>query len=132
MKLKIVRNTRKVTYMEEIDQPVHDHMENREERTYENYTNDQVDAIKECIELDLKPRYIKKSLKNKELLTDGSMPKLSSFYHKVHLIKKKISKDQVKISVSEFEKLLKDNSYFPRTPMMHLWSSLFWRNMPTV
>ena len=99
--------------MEEIDQKVHDHTENREERTYENYTNNQVDAIKECIELDLKPRYIKKSLKNKELLSDGSMPMSSSFYHKVHHIKKKISKDQVKISVSEFEKILKENSYFP-------------------
>ena len=102
MKLKIVRNTRKVTYMEEIDQPVHDHTENREERIYENYTKDQVDAMKECIDLDLQPRNIKKSLKKKELLTDASMPKPSSFYHKVHQIKKQLSKNQVKITVSEF------------------------------
>ena len=30
MKLKIVRNNRKVTYMEEIDQPVDDHTETKE------------------------------------------------------------------------------------------------------
>ena len=113
VKLKIVRNNRKVFYMEEIDRKVHDHTENRDERIYENYMNDQVDAMKECIELDMKSRYIKKSLLKKELLTDASMPKLSSFYHKVNLIKRQISKDQVKISVSEFQKILKENSYFP-------------------
>ena len=32
VKLEIVRNNRKVFYMEEIDQKVHDHTENREER----------------------------------------------------------------------------------------------------
>ena len=113
VKVKTVRNNRKVLYMEEIDSKVHDHRENRQERIYENYTTDQVDAIKECIDLDLKPRFIKKSLKIKELVTDGSMTRSSSFYHKVNQIRKKICKDQVKISVSEFDKLLKDNSYFP-------------------
>ena len=72
VKVKTVRNNRKVFYMEEIDPKVHDHTENREERIYENYTKDQVDARQECIDLDLKPRNINKSLKKKELLTDAS------------------------------------------------------------
>ena len=99
--------------MEEIKPKDHDHTENREERVYENYLNDQVDAMKECIDLDLKPRYIKKSLKKKELLTDASMLKPSSFYHKVNQIKKQLSKNQVKITVEEFQKILKENSNIP-------------------
>ena len=113
VKVKIVRKNEKVFFMEEIDPKVHDHTENREERIYENYMKDQVEAMKECIDLDMRTRYIKKSLKKKELLSDASIPKPSSFYHKVHLIKKQISKDQVKISVSEFHKILNENSYFP-------------------
>ena len=99
--------------MEEINPKDHDHTEIREERVYENYMNDQVDAMKECIDLDMQTRYIKKSLKKKELLTDASMPKPSSFYHKVNQIKKQLSKNQVKITVEEFQKILKENSYFP-------------------
>ena len=113
VKVKIVRKNEKVLFMEEINPKDHDHTEIREERVYENYTNDQVDAMKECIDLDLQPRNIKKSLKKKELLTDASMPKPSSFYHKVNQIKKQLSKNQVKITVSEFQKILKENSYFP-------------------
>ena len=57
---------------------------------------------------------IKKSLKSKQLVTDGSMPSKSSLYHKLNYMRKKIGQDQVKISVSEFDNLLKDNSYFPK------------------
>ena len=99
--------------MEEIYPKVHDHRENRQERCYENYTTDQVDAIKECINLDLKPRFIKKSLKCKELVTDASMPSKSSLYHKFNRVRKDDCKDQVKITATQFEKLLQDNSYFP-------------------
>ena len=98
--------------MEEINPKDHDHTEIREERVYENYTNDQVDAMKDCIDLDMKTRYIKKTLKKKELLTDASMPKPSSFYHKVNQIKKQLSKNQVRITVSEFQKILKENLIF--------------------
>ena len=99
--------------MEEINPKDHDHKEIREERVYENYTNDQVDAMKESIDLDLETRNIKKSLKKKELLTDASMLKPSSFYHKVNQIKKQLSKNQVKITVEEFQKILKENSNIP-------------------
>ena len=104
--MKIVKKNEKVFYMEEIDPKVHDHTENREERIYENYTKDQVDTMKECIDLDMRTRYIKKSLKKKELLTDASMPKPSSFYHKVNKIKKQLYENQVKIIVDEFQKIL--------------------------
>ena len=92
--------------MEEINPKDHDHTENREERVYENYSNDQVDAMKESIDLDMETRNIKKSLKKKELLTDASMPKPSSFYHKVNQIKKQLYENQVKIIVDEFQKIL--------------------------
>ena len=70
--------------------------------------------MKESIDLDLETRNIKKILKKKELLTDASMPKPSSFYHKVNQIKKQLSKNQVKITVEEFQKILKENSNIPK------------------
>ena len=69
--------------------------------------------MKESIDLDMETRNIKKSLKKKELLTDALMPKLSSFYHKVNQIKKQLSKNQVKITVEEFQKIVKENSIIP-------------------
>ena len=105
VKVKTVRNNRKVLYMEEMLEQFHDHRENKKERCYENYTREQLNVMKECVDLDLKPRLIKKSLKSKQLVTDGSMPSTGSFYHKLNYIRKKIGQDQVKISVPEFDNL---------------------------
>ena len=61
----------------------------------------------------MKPRLIKKNLKNKKLLCDATMPSKSSMYHKYNRVRRADGKDQVKITVAEFKQLLEDNSYFP-------------------
>ena len=95
VKFKVVRKDEKVFIMDEKDFKDHDHKEDESQRIYQHYTDDQVEAMKENIELDVEPRNIKKMLKNKGLVTDDSMPKPSSFYHKVNQLKKELDMDQV-------------------------------------
>ena len=110
---KTLRINKKVLYMEPVDGKDHDHTENRKARVYEHYSTEKLDAIKEGIRLDLKPRYIKKSLKSKELVCDETMPSISSLYHKFNRVRRDDCTDQVKITVAQFKQLLEDNSIFP-------------------
>ena len=66
----------------------HDHAEVEGERIYHHNSDDQVEAMKEDIELDVPTRNIRKSLKNKGLVTDASMPE-------VNQIKKELLEAQV-------------------------------------
>ena len=54
MKVKIVRKDEKVFFMDEIVPKNHDHTEDRNKRVYENYSNEQVDVIKESIHVHLR------------------------------------------------------------------------------
>ena len=49
VKGKIVKNDRKVLYMEEMVEQFHDHRENKKERCYENYTREQLNVMNETI-----------------------------------------------------------------------------------
>ena len=100
-------------YMEQLYCKGHDHTENRQARVYEHYSTEKLDTIKEGIRLDLKPRYIKKSLKSKELVCDETMPSISSLYHKFNRVRRDDCTDQVKITAAQFKKLIEDNSFFP-------------------
>ena len=104
----MVENNQKVTLFDEKEAKDHDHKE-RLRRVYENYTDEQTNAMKEAIGLDMETRNIKKFLKKEQLVTDATMPKSSSFYHKVNQIKKELKMDQVKITIEEFKNLLDDN-----------------------
>ena len=95
VKFKVVRKDEKVFILADKNSEGHDHAEVEGERIYHHYSDDQVEAMKENIELDVATRNIRKSLKNKGLVTDASMPDSSSFYHKVNQIKKELQKDQV-------------------------------------
>ena len=108
VKVKTLRIDKKVLYMEQLDGKGHDHTENRQVRIYEHYSREKVEAIREGIRLDMKPRIIKKNLKNKKLLFDATMPSSSSLYHKFNRVKRDVCKDQVKITAAQFKKLLED------------------------
>ena len=53
----------------------------------------------------MKPRLIKKNLKNKKLLCDATMPSMSSLYHKVKRVKRADGKDQDQITVDQFKQV---------------------------
>ena len=116
VKIKIIEKGNKVYFYDEKEPKECNHVETSQKgmkRTYENYNEEETEAIKEAIELDMNTRNIKKAIKKKKLRTDQSMPKASSFYHKVNQLKKELEKDQVKITVDKFKELLEKNSAVP-------------------
>ena len=113
VKVKTFRIDKKVLYMEELDGKGHDHTLNRQVRIYEDYSREKVETIREGIRLDMKMRIIKKNLKNKKLVCDETMPSNSSLYHIMNRVKREDFKDQVKITVAKFKKMLEDKSLFP-------------------
>ena len=85
--VKIIEKVNKVYFYDQKEPKECNHVETSQKemkRTYENYNEEETEAIKEAIELDMNTRNIKKAIKKKKLRTDQSMPKASSFYHKVN------------------------------------------------
>ena len=78
VKFKVVRKDEKVFILDDKNSKGHDHAEVEGERIYHHNSDDQVEAMKENIELDVATQNIRKSLKNK-----------------VNQIKKELQKDQV-------------------------------------
>lgn len=103
----------KVYFMDEKEAKNHNHEETGK-RKYENYTNEQVNVMKESLQLDMNTRNIKKSLKNQDLIADDKMPATSSFYHKINQLKKKLKRDQVKITLDELKDIVEKNSAIPK------------------
>jgi hypothetical protein len=113
VKVKLVDKAEKIYFMDEKEAKNHNH-EEIEKRKYENYTNEQVNVMKESLQLDMNTRNIKKSLKNQDLIADDKMPATSSFYHKINQLKKELKRDQVKITLDEFKEIVENNSAIPK------------------
>ena len=97
VKFMVVRKDENIFIMDSKNSKDYDHAEVKGKRIYHHYSDDQVEAMKENIDLDVATRNIRKGL-----VTDASMPDSSSFYHKVNQIKKELQKDQV---FSKFKRL---------------------------